>query len=87
MKQEFQLFVKNCDTYKKFGNVIHVIATTLHSVSSPWPFCIWGIDIVGPLPHATDKKKFILVAIDYFTKWIEAMDYAQIKATHLTQFM
>ena len=42
------------------------------SISSPWPFSTWGIDIVGPLPLGKRQVKFLLVAIDYFTKWVEA---------------
>ena len=37
-----------------------------------------------PLPKVTGQRKFILVAIDYFTKWEEDEPYAQIKASHLT---
>nr|GEU63063.1 hypothetical protein [Tanacetum cinerariifolium] len=33
------------------------------------PFYQWGLDILGPLPEIPDKLKFIIVAIDYFTKW------------------
>jgi hypothetical protein len=42
------------------------------SITGPWPFAQWGMDIIGPLPQATQGKKFIIVAIDYFTKWVEA---------------
>ncbi|GJS24523.1 reverse transcriptase domain-containing protein [Tanacetum coccineum] len=34
-----------------------------------WPFRKWGIDIIGPLPEAPSKIKYLIVAIDYFTKW------------------
>ncbi|RVW45457.1 hypothetical protein CK203_079791 [Vitis vinifera] len=46
---------------------------------SPWPFAQWGMDIVGPLPAAPAQKKFLLVATDYFSKWVEAEAYASIK--------
>nr|GEX70027.1 reverse transcriptase domain-containing protein [Tanacetum cinerariifolium] len=36
-----------------------------------------GLDILGPLPEGPDKLKFIIVAIDYFTKWIEAKPLAK----------
>ena len=52
MKQESELFVRNCDIFQKFGNIIHILAMTLHSVSSLWPFYKWGIDIMGLLPLA-----------------------------------
>ncbi|GJU42059.1 reverse transcriptase domain-containing protein [Tanacetum coccineum] len=44
----------------------------LSPITSPWPFYKWGIDIVGPFPEGPGKVKFLIVAIDYFTKWIEA---------------
>ncbi|GJV83307.1 reverse transcriptase domain-containing protein [Tanacetum coccineum] len=32
----------------------------------------WGMDILGPLSLARGGAKFIIMAIDYFTNWIEA---------------
>ncbi|XP_055824287.1 uncharacterized protein LOC129892752 [Solanum dulcamara] len=33
----------------------------------------WGMDVIGPIePAASNGHRFILVAIDYFTKWVEA---------------
>ncbi|GJV34731.1 reverse transcriptase domain-containing protein [Tanacetum coccineum] len=45
---------------------------------SPWPFYKWGIDIPEPFPERPDKVKFLIVAMDYFTKWIEAKPVATI---------
>ncbi|XP_020205351.1 uncharacterized protein LOC109790579 [Cajanus cajan] len=47
---------------------------------SPWPFAKWGMDILGPFPPAKGQLKFFPVAIDYFTKWIEACSLAKITA-------
>ncbi|GJU05966.1 reverse transcriptase domain-containing protein [Tanacetum coccineum] len=41
-------------------------------ITSKWPFYKWGIDIAGPFPEGPGKVKFLIVAIDYFTKWIKA---------------
>ena len=87
MKHESEQFVRSCDTCQKFGNVIHSPTIALHSISSPWPFYMWGIDIDGLLPQATRKRKFFLVAIDYFTKWTKVEPYVQIKVCHLNQFL
>ena len=38
---------------------------------SPWPFVVWGIDIIGALPVGKRNVKYAMVTIDYFTKWIE----------------
>ncbi|GJU36182.1 reverse transcriptase domain-containing protein [Tanacetum coccineum] len=50
----------------------------LAPITSPWPFHKWGIDIAGPFPAAAGGLKFLIVAIDYFTKWIEAKAVATI---------
>ena len=54
---------------------------------SPWPLAQWGIDIVGRLPTVLALKKLLLVATDYFNKWIEAEDFASIKDKDVTQFI
>ncbi|GJW12225.1 reverse transcriptase domain-containing protein [Tanacetum coccineum] len=44
----------------------------LTPITAPWPFYKWRIDIAGPFPEGPGKVKFFIVAMDYFTKWIEA---------------
>ncbi|XP_071713348.1 uncharacterized protein [Rutidosis leptorrhynchoides] len=41
-------------------------------ITSPWPFCKWAIDIVGPFPKGTGNAEYLVVDIDFFTKWVEA---------------
>ena len=43
-----------------------------------WPFVQWGLDIMGPFPMALRQLKFLVVDIDYFTKWVEAEPLATI---------
>ena len=45
------------------------------------------MDIVGPLPAAPAQKKFLLVVTDYFSKWVEAEAYANIKDKDVTKFV
>lgn len=59
----------------------------LKSVITPWPFAQWGLDIVGPLPRETGQRQYLLVAIDYFTKWVEAEALATIKTDNVIQFI
>lgn len=48
-------------------------------MSSPWPFAAWGMDVIGPIePAASNGHRFILVAIDYFTKWVEVASYKAV---------
>nr|XP_033512312.1 uncharacterized protein LOC117276998 [Nicotiana tomentosiformis] len=50
MKTDASKFVKKCEQSKKYAPIIDRAREHLHSVTSPWPFIKWGIDIVGPLP-------------------------------------
>ncbi|GJZ81611.1 reverse transcriptase domain-containing protein [Tanacetum coccineum] len=50
----------------------------LTPITSPWPFYKWGIDIAGPFLEGPRKVKFLIVAMDYFTKWIKAKPFATI---------
>ncbi|GJU57538.1 reverse transcriptase domain-containing protein [Tanacetum coccineum] len=59
----------------------------LSPITSPWPFYKWGIDIAGPFPEGPGKVKFLIVAIDYFTKWIEAKPVATITGNQIKKFM
>lgn len=41
-------------------------------VDITWPFAVWGLDMAGPLKGGSQKKKYLLVMVDKFAKWIEA---------------
>ena len=58
----------------------------LTSVTSPWPFAWWGIDLLGAFPKATGQLKYLVVAVDYSTKWIEAEPLAKITAKNVLRF-
>ncbi|XP_076950289.1 uncharacterized protein LOC143623215 [Bidens hawaiensis] len=45
-------------------------------VTTSWPFQKWAINITGPFPEAPGRVKFLIVAIDYFRKWVEAKPVA-----------
>ncbi|GKB81255.1 reverse transcriptase domain-containing protein [Tanacetum coccineum] len=59
----------------------------LTPITSSWPFYKWGIDIAGPFPEGPGKVKFLIVAIDYFTKWIEAKAVATITRNQVKKFV
>jgi len=43
-----------------------------------WPFAQWKLDILGTFPIGTRQMKFLVVEIDYFTKWVEIEPLAKI---------
>ncbi|KAL5548179.1 hypothetical protein UlMin_003410 [Ulmus minor] len=59
----------------------------LNLVLSPWPFAKWGIDLIGPLPQGICRMKFVVVAIDYYTKWVEAKPFPETTETRTTNFI
>ena len=87
MKKDAAAYVKKCDKCQRHAPIPHVPSETLKPISGPWPFTQWGMDIVGPLPPPPAQKKFLLVATNYFSKWVEAEAYASIKDKDVTKFM
>nr|KYP76568.1 Pro-Pol polyprotein [Cajanus cajan] len=83
LKGDCVKFVKKCVQCQKHGNLIHSSAAELHSINSPWPFALWGIDVLGPFPVAKGQVKFLLVAVDSLKKWIEAEPLACISAANV----
>ena len=87
MKKDAAAYVKKCDKCQRHAPIPHVPSETLNPISGPWPFAQWDMDIVGPLPAAAAQKKFLLVATDYFSKWMKAEAYASIKDKDVTKFV
>jgi hypothetical protein len=58
----------------------------VHLIAPSWPLQRWGMDLVGPLPTAQGNCKFATVAVDYFTKWVEAKALANITAPTIQKF-
>ena len=50
MKSDAVDYVKKCDPCQRMSPILKSPVQNLVSISSPWPFTQWGIDIVGPLP-------------------------------------
>uniref|UniRef100_A0A2N9G9H3 RNA-directed DNA polymerase n=1 Tax=Fagus sylvatica TaxID=28930 RepID=A0A2N9G9H3_FAGSY len=87
MQSDAVRYVRKCDKCQRFAPKIHQPARELNPLSSPWPFAQWGLDIVGPLPRAPGNKKFLIVATDYFTKWVEAEPLSHIREVDTKRFL
>ena len=72
MLKDAQAYVKTCNKCQRFSNLIRQPSEELTPMTAPWPFAQWGLDIMGPFPTAVRQLKFLVVGIDYFTKWVEA---------------
>jgi hypothetical protein len=49
---------------------------------------MWGINMTGLInPKASNGHRFILVAIDYFMKWVEVCSYANVTKKVVKRFI
>nr|XP_025661188.1 uncharacterized protein LOC112756783 [Arachis hypogaea] len=87
IRQDCQAKVKSCNNCQKHSLIIHLPAELLYCSEVSWPFNQWGIDILGPFPTAAGQVKFLMVAIDYFSKWIEAQPLAKITSQQMLSFV
>jgi hypothetical protein len=55
-------------------------------IQPSWPLQRWGLDLLGPLPPAQGNLKYVVVAVEYFCKWIEAKPLATITSATVQKF-
>ena len=87
MLKDAQAYVKACDKCQRFSNLIRQPLEALIPMTAPWPFAQWGLDIMGPFLTALRQLKFLVVDIDYFTKWVEAEPLATITEKSIRTFV
>ncbi|GKA39995.1 reverse transcriptase domain-containing protein [Tanacetum coccineum] len=83
MHADARKLIRECNSCQVHRPVPRNPQQKLTPITSPWPFYKWGIDIAGPFPEGPGKVKFLIVAIDYFTKWIEAKPVATIAGAQI----
>ncbi|GJZ82526.1 reverse transcriptase domain-containing protein [Tanacetum coccineum] len=64
-------FVTRCDICQRQGKILQRDEMPQNSIQVCEIFDIWGIDFMGPFPSSRGNK-YILVAVDYLSKWVEA---------------
>ena len=64
-------FVLNCDAFQRSGNISKKDEMLQSGILEVEIFDVWGIDFMGPFP-ISDGNKYILVCVDYVSKWVEA---------------
>ena len=87
MLKDAQAYVKACDKCQRFYNFIRKPSEELTSMIAPWPFVQWELDIMGPFLTAIRWLKFLVIGIDYFTKWVEAKALATITKKNIRNFV
>ncbi|GJR52223.1 reverse transcriptase domain-containing protein [Tanacetum coccineum] len=64
-------FVKTCDACQRQGKISQRDEMPQNAIQVCEIFDLWGIDFMGPFPSSRGNK-YILVAVDYLSKWVEA---------------
>ncbi|CAM8962941.1 unnamed protein product [Rhodiola kirilowii] len=65
-------FVKACNECQRMGNIARREEMPQKGILEVEIFDVWGVDFMGPLP-SSQGNSFILVAVDYVSKWVEAI--------------
>ena len=79
--------VRKCKACQEHARISHLPYEPLTLVISSWPFQQLGLNILRPLPIGRGQCKFIIEAMDYFTKWVEAEPLATITKHKVRNFV
>jgi len=69
--KDAHLWVKGCDECQRTGNISRRHEMPMNPIQEVEVFDVWGIDFMGPFVSSYSNK-YILVAVDYVSKWVEA---------------
>ncbi|MCO5569834.1 hypothetical protein L7F22_023548 [Adiantum nelumboides] len=83
---DVQHWCKSCHNCQVNGNK-HLLHGPRQLVLANGPFEKWGIDAMGPLPRTKNGKLYILVAIDYMTRWVEAQSVTRVNEKTVSRFV
>ena len=79
-------FVSTCDECQRMGNISKKDEPPMHPILEVELFDLWGIDFMGPFP-ASYSNLYILLAVDYVSKWVEAIPTRTNDAKVVAQFL
>jgi IS30 family transposase len=86
-KADAESIVEKCKGCQFYARQPLVPAQDLKTIPITWPFAVWCLDMVGPLKTATCGFTHLLVAVDKFTKWVEARPVTKCDGKTATKFM
>ena len=66
--------VRACVECQKLSGKQKILSLALKPITVDAPFQKWGLDFIGEInPYSSGHHKYILIAIDFFTKWLEVI--------------
>jgi hypothetical protein len=78
--------VQKCENCQKCARDQKQPSSLTQLIQPTWPLQRWGLDLLGPLPPAQGNMKYVVVAVEYFSKWIEAKPLATITSATVQKF-
>lgn len=87
MERDSRQHVRRCQPCQKFGDLIHAPSVELRSVSAPYPFHTWAMDLVGPISPPSRTHRWILAATENCTKWVEAVPLTNANGAAVARFI
>ncbi|XP_042441157.1 uncharacterized protein LOC122026482 [Zingiber officinale] len=87
IQRDAQQLMNTCLSCQKHQNLMHTPTSVLKTSIVSFPFDQWSMNIVGPFPMTSGQRRFLLVAVDYFSKWVEAEALARITEGSIIQFL
>jgi hypothetical protein len=88
LNRDVRRFVQTCDPCQRTGNPTFRNHWPLTPIIPLAPFEKWGIDFIGPiLPVSSRQHRYIILATDYATKWVEAKATRRNDATTAAAFV
>jgi hypothetical protein len=81
MYDDAKSFVRRCSRCQRHGNINIRDAMAIASNLYIDIFDVWGIDFMGPFPNS-EGYEYILVAVEYVSKWAEALSCRAADAIH-----
>ena len=79
--------VDRCEGCQFYSDMSHKPESALKTIPLIWPFAVWGLDMVGPLRTGRSGFTHVLIAVDKFTKWIEAKPIKNLEASTAVSFI
>jgi hypothetical protein len=71
--KDFIIVVQKCHAFQTYNHKIQSHLAPYHPIVSVGPFTKWGIDFMTCNPQSDGGHGYIIVVVDYFTKWVEAI--------------
>ncbi|CAN6547173.1 unnamed protein product [Malus baccata var. baccata] len=88
LEKDWKAYAKGCEECQRHGPLQHIPSVPLNPVVKPWIFRGWAMDFIGKIYLASSKgHTFIIVAINYFTKWVEASAVKTITSVAMKKFI